>query len=367
MRVRDRDFRVTGGSGALGRRVVEQIAREGGRVVVVARAPVAGRETIVGDLSTPQAPEAVAEAVRYARLVADSQDAAVSGAAVREAARRVGGSGGSAVDHITATAASSDGPRFADLIVPAQTEASLRRLVGWARHRDEMTAQTTLRGHGRGIAALFTGGPGTGKTLAAHVIAEELSIDLFQVDLSSVVDKYIGETEKNLEKVFQAAEALDVVLFFDEADALFGSRSEVRDARDRYANQEVSYLLQRLEQFDGITILATNLRGNLDKAFSRRMSFIVDFPEPDPALRRRLWAHHLAQLPPADPADPMQLDFLADAVELAGGDVRNIVLNAAYDAISTQSALGMRHITDATVREYRKLGRRVPEHGFAPS
>jgi SpoVK/Ycf46/Vps4 family AAA+-type ATPase len=184
------------------------------------------------------------------------------------------------------------------------------------------------------------------------------------VELSAIVDKYIGETQKNLERVFQAAEALDVVLFFDEADALFGSRSEVHDARDRYANQEVAYLLQRMEQFEGITILATNLRGNLDRAFSRRMSFIVHFPDPDPATRLRLWTYHLAQVPELDPDDPIGVDYLAEAVELTGGDIRNIVLAAAYDAISAGETVGMRHVVDATVREYRKLGKVVPSHAF---
>jgi SpoVK/Ycf46/Vps4 family AAA+-type ATPase len=222
-----------------------------------------------------------------------------------------------------------------------------------------------MRGKGRGIAALFTGNPGTGKTLAANVIAEELSIELFQVELSAIVDKYIGETEKNLERVFQAAEALDVVLFFDEADALFGSRSDVHDARDRYANQEVAYLLQRIENFDGITILSTNLRGNLDRAFSRRMNFIVHFPDPDVPTRARLWDHHLAQLSALDAKDPVDVEYLAASAELAGGDIRNIVLAATYDAASADVAVGMRHIAEATVREFRKLGRVVPEHGFA--
>src|SRR5699024_978162 len=144
-------------------------------------------------------------------------------------------------------------------------------------------------GKGTGIAALFTGGPGTGKTLAAHVVADTAGLDLMQVDLSGVIDKYIGETEKNLERIFADAENLNVVLFFDEADALFGKRSEVRDAHDRFANQEVSYLLQRMEQFNGITVLATNLKGNLDLAFARRMHFIVHFPDPDEPTRARLW------------------------------------------------------------------------------
>ncbi|HST48346.1 ATP-binding protein [Jatrophihabitans sp.] len=313
-------------------------------------------------------PEEVLETARYARMLADSRHRPLSAELVREAARRVGGSGGAGVHRIPARSGpASQGPTFDDLVLPEHARRSLQQLVSWARVRDQVTARGPLRAKGSGIAALFTGSPGTGKTLAANVIAEELSIDLFQVDLSAIVDKYIGETEKNLEKVFQSAEALDVVLFFDEADALFGSRSEVRDSRDRYANQEVAYLLQRMEQFDGITILATNLRGNLDQAFSRRMSFIVHFPDPDAATRRRLWQSHLGQLPELDPEDPIDLDFLAESVELSGGDIRNIVLSAAYDAISADQLVGMRHLAVATVGEYHKLGRRVPEHAFLPA
>lgn len=312
------------------------------------------------------APEDIVETVRYAHLLAAAQGTALSGATVREAARRVGGSGGATSERVSVTSRVGHGPSFSDLVLPEHATSSLRQLLNWARHRDEVTARGALSGKGNGIAALFTGSPGTGKTLAAHVIAEELAIDLFQVDLSAVVDKYIGETEKNLERVFQAAEALDVVLFFDEADALFGSRSDVRDARDRYANQEVAYLLQRMESFGGITILATNLRGNLDQAFSRRMSFIVHFPDPDVPTRRRLWERHLEQLGSMDSSDPVEFDFLAESVELAGGDIRNIVLAAAYDAVSSGEQPGMRHVIGATAREYRKLGRRVPEHGFTP-
>jgi len=320
-------------------------------------------ESLVGLRLTP---EDVSEAVRYARVLAAANGGPVGAEAVREAARRIGGSGAADADRIAVAPAAGSGPGFDDLVLPEHTAASLRRLVTWARHRDEVAAQGPLRSRGRGIAALFTGSPGTGKTLAAHVIAEELSIDLFQVDLSAVVDKYIGETEKNLEKVFRTAEALDVVLFFDEADALFGSRSDVKDARDRYANQEVAYLLQRMEHFDGITILATNLRGNLDRAFSRRMSFIVHFPDPDVATRRQLWEHHLRQLPSLDEQDPVNIEFLAESVELSGGDIRNIVLSAAYDAVSAGALVGMRHVIDAALGEYRKLGRVIPEHGFIP-
>jgi hypothetical protein len=318
-------------------------------------------QTLLGLRMTP---EDIAETVRYARVSADTRGERLDGAAVRAAARRIGAGRGARADRMDASTAPGDGPTFDDLVLPEHVLGSLRQLVNWGRHRDEVQAHGPLR-RGRGIAALFAGNPGTGKTLAAHVIAEELSVDLFQVELSAIVDKYIGETEKHLEKVFEAAEALDVVLFFDEADALFGSRSEVHDARDRYANQEIAYLLQRMESFEGITILATNLRGNLDRAFSRRMSFIVNFPDPDPPTRRRLWEHHLAQLPGLDNADPVDLDYLAAEAELAGGDIRNIVLAAAYDAASAGEPVGMRHVVAATLREYRKLGRVLPEHAFA--
>ena len=223
-----------------------------------------------------------------------------------------------------------------------------------------MTTVGPLRGHGAGICALFSGGPGTGKTLAAHVIADALALDLHQVDLAGVVSKYIGETEKNLERVFATAESMNALLFFDEADALFGSRSEIKDSRDRYANTEIAYLLQRMEAFDGITVLATNLRGNLDAAFARRLHFIVHFPDPDAPTRRRLWELHLTGAGPADPDDPVDLDLLASAVELSGGDIRNIVLSAAFAARGDDRPIGMLQVSEATVREYTKLGRRAP-------
>jgi hypothetical protein len=321
------------------------------------------RETLLGIRMTP---EAVAEAARYARVVSVATGVPVTADVVREAVRRTSGPGGAGQGLVNSRGADT-GPSFDDLLLPPATKASLRQLVSWARHRDEVSAHGLVQRAGRGIAALFAGNPGTGKTLAANIVARELSIDLFQVELSAVVDKYIGETEKNLEKVFEAAEAMDVVLFFDEADALFGSRSEVHDAHDRYANQEIAYLLQRMEQFDGITILATNLRGNLDRAFSRRMSFIINFPDPDVPTRRELWAHHLQQLAELDRADAPDLDFLAETVELTGGDIRNIVRAAAYDAVGVKETVGMRHLSAAAAAEYRKLGRVLPDHAFAVS
>ena len=253
--------------------------------------------------------------------------------------------------------------RFDDLVLPPEPKAELQRFADWVRVREEVAARGPvhgLAGKANGLSALFTGGPGTGKTLAAHVIADSVGLDLMQVDLSAMIDKYIGETEKNLERVFTEAENLNVVLFFDEADALFGSRSEVRDARDRYANQEVSYLLQRMEQFGGVTVLASNLRGNIDAAFSRRMNFVVSFPDPDPDTRRRLWAGLLRNVGELDPADPPDLDQLATAIELAGGDLRNIALAAAYDATVAGCPVGHRHLVAAATREFAKLGRRIP-------
>jgi len=302
--------------------------------------------------------ETLARAARDAQLVQSTSDVPMTAGLVRDAVRRVTGS-----------AASSSASRvgFGDLVLPESVATAVHRLVGWARHREQLLARGLLQeagGAGRGITALFSGSPGTGKTLAAHVVAAELGLDIVRVDLSAIVDKYIGETQKNLERVFHRAESLNVVLFFDEADALFGRRSEVKDAHDRYANQEVAYLLQRMEQFDGITILATNLRGNLDPAFSRRLSFIVHFPDPDVPTRQRLWQAHLARLGEHDPGDPIDAGHLAAAVELTGGDIRNIVVAAGYDAAIEGALPGMGHVVAATVAEYTKLGRRVPAGGF---
>ena len=309
-------------------------------------------------------PEEIAKTARHAALVAESLSEALDITHIRESARRVGSTG------VTGATRARSLAGFDDLILPPPVLSSLHEIVDWATHRDQVLAQNSLAGKGgkgRGITALFGGSPGTGKTLAAHVIAGALGLDLHTVDLSTVVDKYIGETEKNLEQVFATAENLNVVLLFDEADALFGSRSEVRDARDRYANQEVAYLLQRMERFDGIVILATNLRANLDPAFSRRLHFVVHFPDPDVPTRRRLWESHLAALAGSDVDDPVDLDRLAERVPLAGGDIRNIVLAAAYAATAEGVSVGMRHVMAAVEREYRKLGRRLPIEGLQPA
>ncbi len=254
-----------------------------------------------------------------------------------------------------------------DLVLPEPIVEQLGELAGRARHRDRVLdewglGRTSLKG--RGVTALFAGESGTGKTLSAEVIAGALGLDLYVIDLSTVVDKYIGETEKNLDRVFSEADRVNGVLLFDEADAIFGKRSEVKDARDRYANVEVAYLLQRMERFDGMAILTTNLRANLDEAFLRRLDAIVDFPVPDVADRRRLWVRNLGGSLPV--GDDLDLDFLARRFALSGGNIRNIAIGTAFRAASAGRAAGMEDIVRETAREYRKLGRLCVEAEFGP-
>ena len=314
-------------------------------------------ESVTDDIvAMPLSPEQIVGAARHAAEMAGiAGEQTVDPARIRSSVRHLGRS--RAVRANPEMVAGLD-----DLVLPEHAMAEIRRLLDWARCRDEVAGLGALYGkgaRGAGICALFSGPSGTGKTLAAHVVASSLGMDLYQVDLSAIVDKYIGETEKNLERVFTEAESVNAVLFFDEADALFGARSAVKDAKDRYANTEIAYLLQRMEQFDGITVLASNLRGNIDPAFARRLHFIVAFPDPDAATRSRLWEHHLGSLP-ADPADPVDVQELAASIDMAGGDIRNIVLSACYAAVADGSPLGRRHITAAVHREYTKLGRRQP-------
>lgn len=254
-----------------------------------------------------------------------------------------------------------------DLVLPPQTHRGLRELAVRARHRDQVLGQWGMRpggGRGRGVIALFAGGSGTGKTMSAEVVAADLGMDLYVVDLSTVVDKYIGETEKNLERIFTEASAVNAVLLFDEADAIFGKRSDVKDARDRHANIESAYLLQRMESFDGIAVLTTNLRANLDEAFTRRLDIVADFPVPDAAQRLALWERCLGgRLPRADDLD---LAFCADRFELAGGSIRACAVTAAYLSAESGSPLAMRQVVAAVAQEYRKLGRLVLDAEFGP-
>ncbi|WP_435865736.1 ATP-binding protein [Streptomyces virginiae] len=254
-----------------------------------------------------------------------------------------------------------------DLVLPAPTHRRLRELAVRAHHRDQVLGQWGMRpggGRGRGVIALFAGSSGTGKTMSAEVVAADLGMDLYVVDLSTVVDKYVGETEKNLERIFTEASAVNAVLLFDEADAIFGKRSDVKDSHDKHANMESAYLLQRMESFDGIAILTTNLRANLDEAFTRRLDVIADFPVPDAAQRRALWERCLGdRLPRADDVD---LGFCAERFELAGGSIRSCAVTAAYFAAAAGGPLTMRQVMTAVAQEYRKLGRLVLEGEFGP-
>jgi SpoVK/Ycf46/Vps4 family AAA+-type ATPase len=247
---------------------------------------------------------------------------------------------------------------WSDLVLPADAIQQLREVCEQVRHRArvfEAWGFDRKLALGRGLSALFSGPSGTGKTMAAGIMAGELGLDLYKVDLSGMVSKYIGETEKNLARVFAEAEATSAILFFDEADALFGKRSEVKDAHDRYANVETSYLLQRMEEYEGITILATNLRRNMDDAFLRRIAFAVQFPFPEEAERLRIWEGVFPEAMPRG-AD-VDLPFLAKQFKLAGGNIKNVALAAAFLAASDGGEVSMKHLVRATRRELQKMGK----------
>jgi hypothetical protein len=252
---------------------------------------------------------------------------------------------------------------FDDLVLPADSLEQLRAIVGQVRARgrvlDEWGFGAKLS-RGRGTAVLFAGPSGTGKTLAAEVLARELGLDLLRVELAGVVDKYIGETEKNLQRVFEAAQASGAVLFFDEADALFAARTDVKSSHDRYANAEVNYLLQLMEDYRGVAILATNRRAAIDRAFLRRLRFVVDFPHPDAALRRRIWE---CVFPAGMPREGLELDALA-RLDLTGGSIRTIALNAALAAAHAGEPVRMSHVMTAARREYAKLDKLVTPAEF---
>ena len=246
--------------------------------------------------------------------------------------------------------------RWDDLVLPAAQTSLLRTMAAHVRHRRTVFDEWGFgarTGRGTGVAALFAGPSGTGKTYAAEVVAGDLGLDLHRVDLSQVVSKYIGETEKNLQKIFDAADEGGVVLLFDEADALFGKRSEVRDSHDRYANIEVSYLLQRMEAYRGLAILTTNMRDALDSAFLRRLRFVVSFPFPDADGRAEIWRR---VFPPELPTEGLVVEKLARPA-VAGGTIRNIALSAAFLAAEAGEPVRMTHVLAALRTEYLKLER----------
>lgn len=252
---------------------------------------------------------------------------------------------------------------FEDLVLPTPQLEVLRQIVAAvdARSRVNEDWGFARRTRGLGVTALFAGASGTGKTLAAEVLAGAVRLDLYRIDLSQVVSKYIGETEKNLARVFDAAEEGGAVLLFDEADALFGRRTEVKDSHDRYANVETSYLLQRMEAYRGLAILTTNMKSALDSAFLRRIRFVLQFPFPDTALRREIWRR---VFPPETPTADLVPDRLA-RLTIPGGNIQNIALNAAYLAAAQDSPVRMEHILRATRSEYAKLERPLTDKEVA--
>jgi hypothetical protein len=254
------------------------------------------------------------------------------------------------------------------LVVPAHVRGQLDDILGWSRASARVYDEWRVAAHtrlGRGLSCLFSGPPGTGKTYAAQCLANALGLNLYCIDLSQVVSKYIGETEKALSTVFDEAEAGHGVLLFDEADALFGKRSEVKDAHDRYANIEVGYLLQRLESFEGVSILTTNLRSNIDPAFTRRLRFVLEFPIPDVAMRHKLWQRSLPS--PDRWAEPIDIRVLAERFVLAGGHIHNIGLAAAHLAAdSDEQRLRAVHVVRATYRELTKAGLARSRDDFGP-
>ncbi|MFH1217127.1 MAG: AAA family ATPase [Pseudomonadota bacterium] len=260
---------------------------------------------------------------------------------------------------------------WSDIVLPEEKIDLLKELCGQVKHRYTVFNEWGFAGRisrGRGLSALFSGPPGTGKTLAAEIVAAELELDLYKIDLAGVVSKYIGETEKNLSRIFREAERSNAILFFDEADALFGKRTEVKDAHDRYANIETSYLLQKMEEYEGMVILATNLRANMDEAFTRRIRFIVEFPFPDKTLRARMWEAHFP--PEAPRAEDMDYDFLAEQFQVAGGNIRNIAVNSAFMAAEDNCPISMTHVMRAVKREFAKIGKlwtqKTPSNPRAP-
>lgn len=252
-----------------------------------------------------------------------------------------------------------------DLKLPKEQKKQLYHICAhvWQRHKvyDEWNMESRYA-YGRNVSALFVGPPGTGKTMAVHVLADMLELPLYRIDISQIVDKYIGETEKRLEEVFDTAEKNNAILFFDEADSIFGKRSEVNDAKDKYANTEVSYILQRMEEYDGIVILATNYKKNIDEAFMRRIRYLVEFTLPGEEIRREIWESGFA---PEVPLEDVNFEYLARQFELSGGNIKNIILNATFRAAAEGKPVGMLHILESIRTESLKMGKTMIYQDFA--
>lgn len=242
-----------------------------------------------------------------------------------------------------------------DVVLPPAQKGLMRRACGHIRHQHRVYCEWGFDrkiSYGRGLSILFAGAPGTGKTMCAQVMANQLNMEMYKINISQIVSKYIGETEKNLQAVFSEAKRSSCIIFFDECDALFGKRSEVKDSHDRNVNVEVAYLLQQIEEYDGVCILATNLIGNIDEAFMRRITYVIRFPFPDPAMRAEIYRRTI----PADApvSEDIDWDFLARRFELSGGHIKNIVLAGAFMAAGEGEPISMAHLLRAAVSEMKK-------------
>jgi SpoVK/Ycf46/Vps4 family AAA+-type ATPase len=248
-------------------------------------------------------------------------------------------------------------PRYTweDLVLPEDKKKQLKEICNYARNFSKVYESWRLEKHfiGKGPNVLFSGPPGIGKTMAAEIMASDLKRDMYKVDLATVVNKYIGETEKNLKKIFKDAENTHAILFFDEADALFGKRTEVKDTHDRYANVEISYLLQKMEEHKGIAILATSHKKDVADSFLRRMQFIVEFPFPNEECRLEIWKK---VFPENTPKDDIDFDFLSK-LKLSGGEIRDIAVTAAFLSAENSDRITLKQIIKAVKREYHKKGR----------
>jgi hypothetical protein len=365
--------------------LVRFLARSNGLFFLDSREPWPGlsRQVVLVDVARPTAAEQQQE--WSAALGPEGADAARALAAqfdldvatIRQNAAAAGAGVGEALERVWAECVLSTRPRLEalatrlepkagwdDLVLRAENLALLHQIAEQVRRRPTVYDDWGFRSRmdrGLGVTALFAGDSGTGKTMAAGVIANELGLDLYHIDLSGVVSKYIGETEKNLRRVFDAAERGGAILFFDEADALFGKRSEVKDSHDRYANIEVNYLLQRMEAYRGLAILATNMKSALDPAFLRRLRFVVDFQFPGVAEREAIWS---GIFPDETPVEGLELDRLARFV-LTGGSIQNAALNAAFLAAEAERPVTMPLALAAVRTEFRKLERPINEGDFA--
>ena len=253
-----------------------------------------------------------------------------------------------------------------DLVINDDLRQALEDLEYEARERVafwERPEARRLFPQGRGLLGLFSGPPGTGKSMAAQVIAASLGLDLFRIDLATVVSKYVGETSQNLERILSRAERMDVVLLFDEADALFGKRTEIRDAHDRFANTDTGYLLQAIESYDGVAILATNKRGNIDPAFIRRIRYVLEFPKPDATLRLRIWRRLIGELAGPERLETLDanLALLAGELEVTGAQIKFAILAALFAARRDGEPLAMRHLLRGLGRELMKEGRALSD------